>query len=162
MGEYEDRYPDAFARGEESGPTRQRRDVIGFGLPRQVQDDQPSVTEASAVAEGAIAATPSAGPAPLPAHHYHPPRRVFIERDPADIHRDVVEQLYASPLVDATGISVAVDGADVTLDGTINSLFAVSVARSLASQVPGVGRVQVQLQVRPAPRGYEMAPDDKG
>jgi osmotically-inducible protein OsmY len=162
MGEYEDRYPDAFGRGEESEPTRQRRDVIGFGLPHQVQDDEPAVAEASDVAEGAVAATPSAGPAPPMAHHYHPPRRVFIERDPADIYRDVVEQLDASPLVDATGISVAVDGSDVTLDGTINSLFAASVARSLASQVPGVGRVQVQLKVRPAPRGYETPPAGKG
>jgi BON domain-containing protein len=158
MGEYEDRYPDAIGRGEETGPARKRGDAISFGPPRQVRDDQSAVTEAQVAAEDAIPAPPP----PRLEQHDRPPRRVFVERDPADIHRDVVEQLNASSLVDATGISVAVDGSNVTLDGTINSLFAVSVARSLASQVPGVGRVEVRLDVRPAPRDYEPPPGDKG
>jgi osmotically-inducible protein OsmY len=53
---------------------------------------------------------------------------------------------------------VTVDGSEVTLQGTINSLMAISLARALVSNIAGVGRVQVGLRVQPPRRSYETAP----
>ena len=100
-----------------------------------------------------------AAPLPGPERGQERPRRVFIERVPGDVQRDVQERLNDSPFVDASGISVSVAASEVTLDGTVDTPFAVSVAKSLASNVSGVGRVVSQLQVKPAPRGYAMVPD---
>jgi osmotically-inducible protein OsmY len=84
--------------------------------------------------------------------------RTFVVRPESDIRDDVAEQLDASPFIDASGIAVTVAGSEVTLKGTINSLIAISLARALASNVAGVTRVEVQLQVRPTPHSYETPP----
>ena len=65
------------------------------------------------------------------------------------------EQLNASPFIDASGISITVDGAEVRLEGTINSLIAISLAKALVSNDPGVGRVEVQLRVQQRPHVYD-------
>jgi BON domain-containing protein len=157
MGEYEERYPDAFGRGEETETEPKHRPFRG--LPRQVRSEEPVPADAPTVAEGTNLPNPPVAK-PAPVHHEPLPRRVFVERPAADIRANVEERLKDAPYVDASTISVAVDGSEVRLDGTVSTLFAVSVARSLASNVPGVSRVQVQLRVAPAPRGYEMAPDN--
>jgi len=125
MGEYEDRYPDAYGNGE----------VIEED--RHFEADRPETR-----------------PAP---QHRERVARAFVVRPPQDIRNEVVEQLNASPFIDATGIAVTLDGSEVTLDGTINSLMAISLAQALVSNVAGVSRVQVHLRVQPAPRTYETA-----
>jgi osmotically-inducible protein OsmY len=70
------------------------------------------------------------------------------------ICEDIAEQLAASPFINSSGISITVDDSEVTLEGTINSLIAVSLARALALNVPGVSRVQVRLRVVQAPKRY--------
>jgi BON domain len=141
MGEYEDRYPDAFGRGEEVDPPPAHRHFTGVGLPRQVRDDQPAE-----IVTPPDTAEPAAPAPPAPMGEPAPP--MSIPRTPREICDDVHEQLTNSPFIDASGIAITVDGSLVRLDGTINSLIAISLAQALVSNVPGVGRVQVQLRVR--------------
>jgi BON domain len=161
MGEYEESYPEAYGRHEETAP--RRRHFLGFGLPRQVRDAEPAVAEArsdtASIEVVNIDAPDAAAPArPLqPVRHAERPRQPLLRRTPQAIGTDVAQQLADSPFIDASDISVTVDGSEVTLAGTINSLIAISLAQALASNVPGVGRVQVRLRVRPATRTYETA-----
>jgi hypothetical protein len=159
MGEYEDAYPDAYGRREETDPAPRRRHFLGLGLPRQVRDARPAVVEAPDDAAGVqvvnieqAEAADQMTAAPPPAHHVDRPRRPLVQRSPQEIAEDAAEQLAASPFIDASGVSIAVDGSTVTLTGTINSLIAISLAQALVGNVPGVGRVQVQLRIRQAPR----------
>ena len=114
------------------------RHFSGAGLPRQTRD------------------APGAGERRSRPHHEWPARPLVV-RDPGEIRGDVQEQLRDSPFIDATGISVSVDGSEVTLDGTINSLIAISLAQALAADIAGVGRVQVHLRVQPAAAVHETA-----
>ncbi len=161
MSEYEDRYPDAYGRQEEAEPKPRRRHFLGFGLPRQVRESESPLAEqrhdAPPVANLQEASRPPLTQGAPQPRHVERPRRPLVERSPQEICGDVTEQLAGSPFIDASGISVTVDGSEVTLDGTINSLIGISLARALASNVPGVGRVQVQLRVLPAVRSYETA-----
>ena len=161
MSEYEERYPDAYGRQEVTDRAPRRRHFLGLGLPRQVRDTAPAVAEerpdAPPIKVVDIAALePSPPPAPQP-HHAERPRRPLVERTPREICDEVAAQLTASPFIDATGISLTVDGSEVTLSGTINSLIAIALAKALASNVPGVSRVQVQLRVQQAPKRYELS-----
>jgi hypothetical protein len=165
MGDYEDRYPDAFGRGEETDPQPARRHFLGIGLPRQVRDDEPAIAEARGDAPTVVniqePAISRQRTRPQPPRHVERPRRPLVERTPREICDDVAEQLNDNPFVDASGISITVDGSEVTLEGTINSLIAVSLAQALASSVLGVSRVQVQLRVQPVTRDYTTTvPDD--
>jgi hypothetical protein len=141
MGEYEDRYPDAYGHGEVIEPDSERH-FSGVGLPRQTRDPAPRP-----------------GPETRPVSHpHHPPaKRVFIVRRARDICEDVTQQLNDSPFIDASGIVVTVDDSEVTLEGTINSLMAISLAQALVSNIAGVSRVQVRLRVLQTPRTYETA-----
>jgi len=169
MGDYEDRYPDAFGRGEEIDPGPEHRHFRGVGLSRQVRDDKPAIAEARGDAPMVVniqqpdtIREPALAP-PRSRYVERPrerPRRPLVARTPRQICDDVAEQLNASPFIDATGISITVDDSEVTLDGTINSLIAISLAQALVSNVSGVSRVQVRLRVQPAPRAYRMVPED--
>jgi hypothetical protein len=170
MSEYEDRYPDAYGRREETDREPRQRHFLGLGLPRQVRDSAPVVTstprEESSIPNGpAIPGEPSIKvvdiadlPPPPPRHaaqlHTERPRQPLVERSAREISEDVAEQLAASPFIDSSGISITVDDSGVTLEGTINSLIAISLARALALNVPGVSRVQVQLRVHQTPKSY--------
>jgi hypothetical protein len=161
MGEYEESYPEAYGRKEETAP--RRRHFLGFSLPRQVRDAEPAVAEARSDAaavevvnidapEPAVYAHP-----PQPERHAERPHQPLARRTPLEIGADVALQLAESPFIDASDVSVTVDSSEVTLSGTINSLIAISLAQALATNVPGVSRVQVRLRVRPATRTYGTA-----
>ena len=159
MSEYEDRYPDAYGRQEETDREPRRRHFLGLGLPRQVRDAEPAIPEErrDAPPVGNVqqeARAPRAQRPPQP-RHVERPRQPLVERSPQEICDDIAERLAGNPFIDATGILITVDGSEVTLDGTINSLIAISLAKALAGGVPGVGRVQVQLRVQPTPRNYD-------
>ncbi|HWD57107.1 MAG TPA: BON domain-containing protein [Stellaceae bacterium] len=163
MAEYEDRYPDAYGRDEAIGP--QRRHFLGLGLPRQVRDDEPAIAEARRDAPPVVNIQEAAAPSQAqrraaPPRHVERPRQPLVARTPRAICDDVYEQLNASPFIDTSGISISVDGSEVTLSGTINSLIAISLAKALTSGVPGVSRVQVQLRVQPRPRRDATIPAD--
>ena len=160
MPEYEDRYPDVYGPREESELQPRRRHFLGIGLPRRVRDPEPPLAEARRDAPPVLniqdaSRAPWARRVPQP-RHVERSRRPLVERNPQEICDDVAEALAGSPFIDVSDVSVTVDGSEVTLGGTINSLIAISLAKALASNVPGVGRVQVQLRVQPAPRTYEI------
>ena len=163
MSEYEDRYPEAYGRQEETEAEPRRRRFLGIGLSRQVRDSEPAVAEARRDAPSVVniqeASRAPWAPRPQP-RPIERPRRPLVERRPQEVSDDVADQLAASPFIDASGISIAVDGAEVTLEGTINSLIAISLAKALVSNVPGVSRVQVLLRVQPAARSYDAMPTD--
>jgi hypothetical protein len=164
MGEYEDRYPDAYGRDEEveakETPKDTHRHFRGTGLPRQVRSDPPPVVVPANVLDAPPVVTIEEPSTPSPPLRPVERPRPSTERSSREIHDDVAEQLNGSPFIDASGVSISVDGSQVTLEGTINSLMAVSLARALTTNVPGVSRVQVQLRVEPAPRDYRMVPDN--
>lgn len=155
MAEYEDRYPDAYGRHEETDPPQTHRHFLGLGLPRQVRGSEPAVLDAGDDAPTVVNIEQPA-PAPPP-RHVERLRQPLVARTPREIADEVAEQLNASPFIDAAGVVITVDGGEVTLAGTINSLMAIALARALTSNVPGVSRVQVQLRVQRAPRVYETA-----
>jgi hypothetical protein len=142
MGEYEDRYPEAYGHREVIDQEGERH-FTGTGLPRQTRDAIPPTQR------------PPAAPRPAPHLRTERPVRQLIARPPQEIRADVLRQLNDSPFVDASGIAVTVDGSEVMLDGTINSLMGISLAQALCSNVAGIGRVQVRLRVQPNPRRYE-------
>jgi hypothetical protein len=164
MSEYEDRYPEAYGRREETDREPRPRRFLGLGLPRQVRDNTPAIIstpreESSIPGEPSIKVVDIADLPPRESRHAaqlhtERPRRPLVERSPSEICEDVAEQLAASPFVDASGISITVDDGEIRLDGTINSLIAISLARALALNVSGVSRVQVQLRVVQAPKRY--------
>ena len=147
MGEYEDRYPEAYGHGEDTEP--RDRHFLGRGLPRQVRG-------IFRVEGGQRPQAPASSPptaAPMPAAAAVQPTKSDMVRTSREICDDVWERLNQSPFIDASHVTVSVDGSEVTLDGTINSLIAISLAQALAAAVAGVKRVQVRLRVDPAARG---------
>jgi hypothetical protein len=131
MGEYEDRYPDAYGRGETIEAPRKGH-FRTASLPRQTRD--PAVPS-------------SERPATQP-QFVEPTLSHAIGRGPDDVAKDIARQLSESPFIDASGITIAVEGSEVTLDGTINSLTARALAQALCSNVEGVGRIQLRLRVQ--------------
>jgi BON domain-containing protein len=169
MAEYEDAYPDAYGRREETDTASKFRRFMKFGLPRQVRDKEPAVAatrhdapQIVNIREPAPQRTP-----PVTTRHVERPRQPLVHRTAREICDDVHEALASSPFIDMSGIVITVDDSDVTLDGTINSLIAISLAKALTTGVPGVSRVEVRLRVRPTRRVYETlaempdAPVDK-
>ncbi|HTW51276.1 MAG TPA: BON domain-containing protein [Stellaceae bacterium] len=161
MSEYEDRYPDAYGRREETDPEPRWRRFLGLGLPRQVRDSESPLAEARADTPPVVDIQ-EPGPTPpterpRQPRHIERLRRPLVERSPQEICDDIAQQLAASPFIDEAGIAITVDGAEATLAGTVNSLIEISLAKALVSNVPGVARVQVQLRVTPAPRPYETS-----
>jgi hypothetical protein len=147
MGEYEDRYPEAYGHNEDIDPSD--RHFGGIGLPRQVRgdlpaDDRPRGNEA--------------GPGETPPAPIVRAMHADMVRTPREICDDIWQQLDHSPFVDASGVTVSVADSEVTLEGTINSLIAISLAQSLAANVAGVSRVQVRLRVKPPHHAYEPEP----
>jgi hypothetical protein len=147
MGEYEDRYPDAYGHGEVIESDANASHLTRSELPRQTRDPPLSILR------------PDARPA---SPRREPTVRTFVVRSPRDIVIDVTEQLDNSPFIDASGIIVTVDDSEVTLEGTINSLMAISLAKALVSNIAGVSRVQVRLRVHAEPRTYETRPLSAG
>jgi hypothetical protein len=164
MSEYEDRYPDAYGRREATDPAPRQRHFLGSGLPRQVRNGAPAVISTARDAQSIpgdppikvvdIADLTPREPRHAAQLHMERPHQPLVERSPREICEDIAEQLAASPFIDSSDISITVDDSEVTLAGTINSLIAVSLARALALNVPGVNRVQVQLRVVQAPKRY--------
>jgi hypothetical protein len=144
MGEYEDRYPEAYGHNEDTEP--RGRHFLGWGLSRQVRGAPAAEQRPQPAPAPPAKARPAAAPAA-------PETKADLVRTPREICDDIWEQLNQSPFIDASRVTVSVDGSEVTLDGTINSLIAISLAQSLAANVAGVTRVQVRLRLTQPPHG---------
>jgi osmotically-inducible protein OsmY len=66
------------------------------------------------------------------------------------VRDDVCERLRDDPFLDASGIEVRVDGADVTLAGSVSGSADKRRAQDLAENVSGVGQVKNELRVESA------------
>src|SRR5579862_3812351 len=100
MSEYEDRYPDAYGRREETDPKPRWRRFLGLGLPRQIRGSGPPTENV-----GEAAPAPSTQ-RPRQPRHIERPRQPLVERNPQEIYDDIAKQLAASPFIDASGIAV--------------------------------------------------------
>jgi len=67
------------------------------------------------------------------------------------IREDVSDRLTDDPRLDASDIEVAVDGTEVTLNGTVDSRTAKRRAEDHADDITGVTHVQNNLRIRPRP-----------
>ena len=66
------------------------------------------------------------------------------------VRDDVCERLRDDPFLDASGIEVRVEGADVTLAGSVSGSADRRRAQDLAENVSGVGQVKNELRVESA------------
>jgi hypothetical protein len=163
MGEYEERYPDAYGRDETAGqppaeaelhlPPRQHRQSTlfrtRFGL--------------GAAAETAPAwrhSPTSYTPPPEPEKQrlvepIAPPRRAegscrgfgprgYIRSDQR-IYEDICDRLTENPFIDASDITVTVRDRTVTLAGSVDSVISLHQAREIAREVVGVTTVRNDL-----------------
>lgn len=84
------------------------------------------------------------------------------KRSDERIHEDVNDRLTDDPMIDATEIEVLVAGAEVSLNGTVESRAAKRRAEDVAESVTGVGHVQNNLRIvqkaRPGTLGAETDP----
>jgi osmotically-inducible protein OsmY len=74
-------------------------------------------------------------------------------RTPAELQRDVMDELAWEPEVDPSTVAVTVRGHDVTLTGTVPTPAARAAAELAARRVWGVRRVMNALAVEPAMAG---------
>jgi hypothetical protein len=86
MGEYEDRYPEAYGHNEETDPGD--RHFGGVGLPRQVRGDLPADDRPR---------PGEAGPGETPPAAIARPMHADMVRTPREICDDIWQQLDHSP-----------------------------------------------------------------
>jgi hypothetical protein len=153
MGEYEDRYPDAYGRDETSGQPTAREEVIHPAGPRQVRDPTVRVPEHPE--------TPSGQPITRVAASYRGIGPRGYRRSPERIYEDVCDRLTDNPFIDASDIEVAMSGRELTLSGTVDSEIALSQTQRIAEEVAGVGRVHNRLRVRTAGGRGEATPGER-
>jgi len=138
MGDYEDRYPEAYGRGDDARlpvadelklaqtprQTRdnQTRDKLAAGLRRRIGLGAPTAPgpapadtwqHAPESASEAVATVEPVPPSSAGSFRGFGPRGYV--RSSARIYEDVCDRLTENPFVDATDIDVAVTGVEVTL-----------------------------------------------
>ncbi len=155
MGEYEDRYPEAYRREEpapqppaapERSPARERsslRSRFGLGTPRET---------APAWQHGRNEPPRSVG------NTYRGVGPRGYVRAPERIYEDVCDRLTDNPFIDASEIEVTVSGAEVTLAGSVDGVIALRQAEAIAQEVAGVTRVHNRLTVLPIANLARQAP----
>lgn len=167
MGEYEDRYPDAYGRGEEAARPPDQQAAGQAMPPRPVRDRSFWRTRfgLGAAAETAPAwqHAPSAprlieptAPPPRSQGAYRGVGPRGYVRSPERIYEDICDRLTDNPFIDASDIEVSVSGTEVALAGSVDSAIALRQAEAIAQEVAGVGHVRNRLIVRPA--GGQRAP----
>ena len=174
MGEYEDRYPDAYGRGDETAQGQDGRNVQPiapvpeapprerFALRRRLGGDNLQHRERREAWEHARSATaPASGePAPRPIRMVEPTPQATVAnyrgvgprgyaRSPARIYEDVCDRLTDDPQIDASDVEVRITGVEITLAGTVDSADTAARAQALAGAVPGVRGIRNALTVRP-------------
>jgi len=162
MGEYEDRYPEAYGRGDEpvqpvasedrkAAPPRQVQERFAlrsrFGLATAAEapptwDHAPSET-----ARTIEPAAPPSRPRPLDYRGIGP--RGYV-RSPERIYEDICDRLTENPFIDASDITVSVTGSEVRLTGSVDGAIVARQVEVIARQVSGVSWVHNDLRLRPA------------
>jgi hypothetical protein len=145
MGEYEDRYPDAYGRQETAGQPPAEAELH---LPPR-QHRQSSLFR-TLFGTGAAAMAP---PPRARADYRGLGPRGYIRSDQR-IYEDICDRLTENPLIDASDVAVSVRDRTVTLAGSIDNLQALSQVEEIAREVTGVASVRNDLIVA----GKERAP----
>jgi hypothetical protein len=177
MGEYEDRYPDSYGRGEDIAQPA-AADTTTAAPPRPVRGAR-SLDDRSLYEAKAFAHQPE-----LASHWQHAPRQPThavglaaprvrgvadtfrglgprgYARPTQRIYEDICDRLMENPFVDASDIEVAVTAGEVTLLGSVDNPIAVRQAETIAAEVVGVRHVHNHLTVRPS-GAYEGTPGDQ-
>ena len=110
--------PEARGRGYYDGP-------LGFSRDRQALSHEPP-------ARGAFAGVGPKG----------------YRRLDQRIHEDVCDWLTAHPAVDASDVTVHVEGGEVTLSGTVAARWEKRLVEDVADHVRGVRDVHNELRIR--------------
>jgi len=154
MGEYEERYPDAYGREETEGqppapaelhlPPRQHRQStlynnrIGSAAvdPRPGREREPA-SASIAPARRARASYRGLGP------------RGYIRSDQR-VYEDICDRLTENPFIDASDIVVSVRDRTVALSGRVDNVLARHQAEEIAREAVGVADVRNGLIVAAA------------
>ncbi len=160
MGEYEERYPEAYGRGEEPAqptapedrkapPPRQDRFALRGRFGLGAATERPPTWD-HAPSERAQLIEPTAPPdrvRPLDYRGIGP--RGYV-RSPERIYEDICDRLTENPFIDASDITVSVTGSEVRLAGSVDSPIVARQVEVIARQVSGVSWVHNDLRLRPA------------
>jgi hypothetical protein len=159
MGEYEDRYPEAYGRGEEPLPSEpenrnaalspEARDRFSlrsrFGLGTAAEP--PAAWQHAASEPARLIEPMPQSRGPDGSYRGIGPRGYV--RSPRRIYEDVCDRLTDHPLIDASDIEVSISGVEVTLAGSVDNPIAATRAEAIAREVTGVAGVRNALTVRP-------------
>jgi len=169
MGEYEERYPDAYGRDETAGqpppeaelhlPPRQHRQSSLFRtrLGLGAAPETAPFGEHVAGRPGLIEPTAPARPAGTGYRGLGP--RGYVRSDQR-IYEDICDRLTEDPAIDASDIVVSVRDRIVTLAGSVDSLQALRQADVIAREAVGVADIRNDLIVV-TDEGREPAPGDR-
>lgn len=167
MGEYEDRYPDAYGRenaAREQTPASPREEIVRpTARPPMREPGAPAAAMAPLSdvrpASGRPASDWQHEPAGTGTYRGLGPRG--YTRSPQRIYEDICDRLTENPFIDASDVEVRVEGLAVTLSGSVDSGIASRQAEQIAAEVVGVSRVHNRLTVRVASRSTEPTPGDQ-
>jgi hypothetical protein len=169
MGEYEERYPDAYGRDETEGqppapaelhlPPRQHRQSTLYNnsvrrataepAPGREHEPAPAVSgEPDLVTPTRRARASYRGLGP----------RGYVRSDQR-IYEDICDRLTENPFIDASDIEVTVRNRTVTLAGSVDSLLALHQAEEIAREVTGVANLRNELIVAADQRGEPSTGD---
>ncbi len=184
MGEYEDRYPEAYGRGEPPAQPASQQPAPQQSVPQERQSpaaaEPPRQARDRPLFRGRLGLGAAAETAPAWPHQPNerpriieptaPPRaagdyrglgpRGYV-RSPQRIYEDICDRLTDDPLVDASDITVSVGGGEVILSGSVDSQMALRQAETIAQEVAGVARVRNELRLRPGDGGGGPSPGDE-
>jgi osmotically-inducible protein OsmY len=177
MGEYEERYPDAYGRSETATrPTAAQGSETTHEPPRQSRDRSLfSRLGSVAVAESSRGWQHSRAKQEAEASLRPPPGtpvsdtpvsdEIAVTSPPSALHRgrgprgyvrtadrileDLCDRLTENPFVDASDIEVSVSGSEVILEGTVDSDTAYRQTQAIAEEIIGVSHVRNHLAIRP-------------
>ncbi|MGE5271661.1 MAG: BON domain-containing protein [Thiohalocapsa sp.] len=162
MGEYEDRYPEAYGREEPAithepiSPVRPQDRVPGpqrFSLRSWFSGHPMAAPAAPAGWEHARRDCPAAteaavAPPPRATGDYRGVGPRGYVRSPQRIYEDICDRLTDHPLIDASDIEVQITGVEVILAGSVDNRVTASRAEAVAREVSGVTSVRNALRVR--------------
>ena len=152
MGEYEERYPDAYGRDETAGqpptaadlhlPPRQHRQSTLYNIRGGLGaagETPPVAVEGSRLVE-------PAPPRQSRASYRGLGPRGYVRSDQR-IYEDICDRLTENPFIDASDIAVSVRDRTVTLTGSVDNILALHHAEGMAREVAGVADLRNDLIV---------------
>jgi len=165
MGEYEERYPDAYGRDETAGeppaaaelhlPPRQHRQSTLFNETASAWRHGPTGPTPPVMPESSRLVEPMVPPHRVRASYRGLGPRGYVRSDQR-IYEDICDRLTENPFIDASDTAVSVHHRTVTLTGSVDNVLAMHQAEEIAREVAGVADLRNYLNVSGGER-REMA-----